>query len=170
MTKLHNPLHRDKVFRVTIYSKDRIAGDVRDGTYQIDLPDFIQDINKYHIGVEECIMASEPVTAGTNGIARTYVVETSINVPDSHSTSTKTNTRVLFQMCKSTPSSNSIAYYYKPITTSTYSIPLVDVNLLRNKQMRINFKKCDDTSHDSTSMPDTSTWSMTLVVYPLIVA
>lgn len=166
MKGIHNPLHRDKVYRVTIYSKDRTSGDVRDGFYQIDLPDFIQDVNKYHIGVEECIMASEPVSAGTMGMNRTYVVETSINVPDSHSTSTKTNTRVLFQMCKATSTTNSIGSYYKYFTNTTYGIPLIDLSLLRNRQMRITFKKIDDTAHDATSMPDASAWSMTLIVYP----
>lgn len=168
MKGITNPLHREKVFRITIYSKDRIAGDVRDGVYAIDLPDFIQDINKYHIGVEECILASEPTSAGAQGISRTYVVETGIVAPDSHSTSSKSNTRVLFCMCKPTSASNSIGYYYKPITTSTYSIPLVDLSSFRTKQMRINFRRIDDNPHDGISMPDASTWVMTLVVYPLI--
>lgn len=167
MKSIHNPLHRDKVFRVTIYSKDVLAGGtVRDGFYQIDLPDFIQDVNKYHIGVEECVLASEPSVPGNNGINRTYVVETSINVPDSHSTSTKTNTRVLFQMAKTNPTANSIGHYIKPITACTYGIPVIDLNMLRNKQMRIIFKKNDDSVHDATSMPDNSTWSLTLLVYP----
>jgi hypothetical protein len=163
---IKNPMNRDKVFHITIYSKDRTSGDVRDGTYQIDLPDHITEANKYHIAVEECILASEPVSPGTNGVARTYIMETSMSVPDSHSTSTKTNTRVLCQMCKATSSANSIGYYYKPITTSTYGIPLIDTSMLRNKQMRITFKKIDDTAHDATSMPDNSIWSMTLVIYP----
>lgn len=168
MKGISNPLHRDKVFRITIYSKDRIAGNVRDGVYQVDLPDFIQDINMYHLGVEECVMSTEPSSAGSNGINRTYIVETSIVVPDSYSTSTRTNTRVLFKMCKSTPSLFALAYYYKPITNTTYSIPIVDINMLRNKEMRITMKKCDDSSHDTISMPDASTWSMTLVVYPFL--
>lgn len=166
MKSITNPLHRDKVFRITIYSKDLISGNVRDGIYQIDLPDFIQDTNMYHMGVEECVLASEPTVAGNNGINRTYVVETSMNVPDSHSTSTKTNTRVLFQMAKTNPAANSIGHYIKPITTNTYGIPVIDISMLRNKQVRIIWKKQDDTAHDATTMPDNSTWSLTLLVYP----
>lgn len=173
MKGIINPLQRDKVFRLTVYSKDRISGDVRDGVYQIDLPDFIPDINKYHMAVEECVLASEPsavglsnATASGNFNLRTYIVETSIAVPDSFSTSVRTNTRVLFQMCKPTPAANAIAYYYKPITTTTNGIPVIDVNMLRNKHMRITFKRCDDTNHDVDTMPNTSSWSLTLVIYP----
>jgi hypothetical protein len=166
MKGIQNQLQREKIFRVTIYSKDRVSGNVRDGIYAIDIPDFIQDINKYHIAVEEAVLASEPTVGGNNGINRTYLVETSVTIPDSYSTSSKSNTRVMFQMCKTTTITNSIGYYIKPITSSTIGIPLADVSMLRSKQMRILFKLCDDEAHTVATMPDNSAWSMTLLIYP----
>jgi hypothetical protein len=164
--KLKNPLSRQKVYRVTIYSKDAISGNARDGVYQIDIPDFIQDINTYHVAVEEALLYTGSADSGTGGNSRTYVFESSLVAPDSHSTSTKSNTRVLFQMIRSS-SSNAPGSYTKPITSNTFGIPLVDVNFLRNKQLRINIKRSNDTDHDDVTLPLASTgWSLTLIIYP----
>jgi hypothetical protein len=157
-------LNADKIYRITIYSKDRISGDVRDGVYAIDIPEVIHDMNKYHFAVEEFLFASEPVSGGTNGVNRTYIVETSLTIPNSYSTSSKTNTRVLLQTNKSS-SSNFPGFYFKPVTSISVGIPLTDMNFMRNNQLRFTIKKCDDTPHDSTSFPDNSIWSMTMVLY-----
>lgn len=153
-------------YRITIYSKDRLSGDVRNGVYAINMPDSIQDVGKYHFALEEFVMAAEPTNGGTNGINRTYIIETSLPMMNTYSTSTQSTTKVLAQLCKSTPSSNALAYYYKPVFANAYGIPVTDVNFMRNKQISIAFKKVDDTAHDTVSIPDTANWSMTLVVYP----
>ena len=157
-------LHRDKVYRFTIYSKDATSGNMRDGSYQLDIPDFIQDINKYHIAVDECTLYTSSVISG--GLSRTYVFETSTNITDSYSTSTKTNSRVLCQMTK-TNSADVPANYLKPVTTRTVGIPLVDVNFLRNKEFRVTLKTAADVAHSETTLPAaTSGWVMSLLVYP----
>lgn len=162
-----NPLHREKVFRVNIYSKDVVQGNIRDGIYQVDIPDFIQDIGKYHVAVEECTLFTSSVAIGAK--LRTYVFETSMNITDSYSTSTKTNSAVLFQMRKDSNSADIPAHYSKSITTHTYGIPLNDINFLRNKEFRISIKDSLDGAHSETSLPAaTSGWSMTLVVYPFV--
>jgi hypothetical protein len=164
--KLTNPLTSDKVYRVTIYSKDVISGNIRDGVYQIDLPDMIPDIGKYHIAVEEALIYTASVDGGTGGNSRTYVFETSTTVPNSYSTSSKTGSRVLF-MAYRTSSSNAPNAYYKPITSRTIGIPVSDLSLLRNKQMRISIKTALDELQSEANFPlATSGWCMTLVVYP----
>lgn len=161
-------LKADKVFRITIYSKDAISGNLRDGVYQLDLPDCIPDVGKYHMAVEEAILYTGSASSGTGGDSRTFVFETSTVIPDSYSTSTKMNTRVLFQMIRSS-SSNAPGSYYKPITTNTVGIPMNDLSIFRNKQMRITIKTSGDTAHDDTSLPvATSGFSMTLVFYPFL--
>jgi hypothetical protein len=92
-----------------------------------------------------------------------------MNITDSYSTSTKTNSAVLFQMRKDTNSADIPCYYSKPITTHTYGIPLNDINFLRNKELRISIKNTLDEAHSETTLPAaTSGWSMTLVVYPFV--
>lgn len=158
-------LNADKIYRITLYSKDRISGTVQDGVYSLDIPDIINDVNKYHLAVEDFIMASEPSTAGTNGINRTYVVETSITMPNTYSTSSKTNSRVLFQTAKQ-PTVNSIVVYQHTINSNSVGVPLTDLTFMRQNQIRLTFKKTDDTMHDATSMPNDSAFSMSFVIYP----
>lgn len=159
-------LKADKVFRITIYSKDAISGNLRDGIYQLDLPDCIPDVGKYHMAVEEAILYTGSASSGSGGDARTYVFETSTVIPDSYSTSTKMNTRVLFSMFR-TSSANSPNAYYKSITTNTVGIPMNDLSIFRNKQMRIAIKTSADVAHDDTTLPvATSGFSLTLVFYP----
>jgi hypothetical protein len=158
-------LKADKIYRITLYSKDRISGTVQNGVYVLDVPEVIQDVNKYHLAVEDFIMASEPTAPGTNGINRTYIVETSITMPNTYSTSTKTNSRVLLQTAKDAVA-NSIVSYQHTINSNSVGIPLTDLTFMRQNQIRLTFKKADDTMHDATSMPDTSAFSMTFVIFP----
>jgi hypothetical protein len=156
----HQKLNRDKIYRITIYSKDVITGNLRDGIYQLDLPDFIQDVHKYHLAVEEAILFTGSTTSNT------FVFESSVVAPDTYSTSTRTNTRVLFQMVRPV-TANAPGSYYRTITSNTIGIPLSDLSMLRNNQLRITIKTAQDTSHDETSLPLASSgWSMTLVVFP----
>jgi hypothetical protein len=156
-------LNADKVYRVNIYSKDRVSGSVRDGVFQIDLPETIQDIGKYHVAVEEFLLAGDPTTGNT--LNRTYVVETSMTNPNSYSTSSKTSSRVLFTFVGSS-SSGFPRYYSKLITSRTVGVPITDLSTFRNSQMQITFKRVDDTLHTTDSMPDSATWQLSLVIYP----
>jgi hypothetical protein len=157
------PLNADKVYRVNIFSKDRIAGTVRDGIFQIDLPETIPDVNKYHIAVEEFILAVDPGTG--NILNRTYVVETSMTNPNTYSTSSKTSSRVLFT-CVGSSSTGFPRYYSKLITSRTVGVPVTDLSAFRNSQMQITFKRADDALHTTDSFPDTGVWQMSLVIYP----
>lgn len=159
-----NHLNRDKVFRVQIYSKDLVSGNIRDGIYQVDIPDVLE-LNKYYLAVESCVVASEPTTVGVHGVHTTYLLETSLNVPDSYSTSTKTVSRVLCQFAKPSPTANTIATYQNSITNESVGVPLIDTTFLRNKQLQIVWKRCDDVAHDINTMPNASSWSVTLLIY-----
>jgi hypothetical protein len=163
MKGISNPLQREKVYRIVIYSKDVSNGDSRDGVYQIDLPDFIQDINKYHMAVEDFTIHNATSTAG---VTRTLIVEGSMTQPDTYSTSSKTSSRILFTMSRSAAADVAVSYY-KPITSKTYGVPLSDLSFLRNKQLRITLKSVDDAVHTNTTL-GTTNWVMTLVVYPFI--
>lgn len=155
-----------KIYRINIYSKDAISGNLRDGLYQLDLPDMIQDVEKYHMCVEECVLYTGSTDSGTGGNSRTFIFEASSAIPDSYSTSTKTNSRVLFAMIRSS-SNNAPGSYYKPIDASTIGIPVTDLSFFRNKQMRITIKRANDEQHDDLTLPvANSGWYMTLVVYP----
>lgn len=163
MKGITNPLQREKVYRIVIYSKDVISGNNKDGVYQIDLPDYIQDINKYHLAVEDFTIHTQTSTAG---VTRTLLVEASVAQPDTHSTSSKTNSRVLFTMSRSATADVAVSYY-KPITSKTYGIPLTDLSFLRNKQLRVTLRSADDTPQTDATLGNTN-WVMTLVVYPFI--
>lgn len=157
-----------KVFRLTIYSKDVISGNLRDGLYQLDLPDMIQDVEAYHIAVEDAVLFTGSTSAGTGGDARTFVFETSTVIPDSYSTSAKSNTRVLFQMVKSA-TTNEPTIYRKQITSNNIGIPVTDLSFFRNKQMRIAIKTALDNAHDDTTLPTASSgFCISLVVYPFL--
>lgn len=164
MRGITNPLHREKVYRIVIYSKDLISGTAKDGTYQIDLPDFIQDINKYHLGVEDFIIHSNGTTTG---VSRTLVVEGAITQPDTYSTASRTASRILFTMSRTT-TNDAATSYYKPFTSKTYGIPLSDLSFLRSKQLRITLKQADDAVHTDASLGATTNWIMTLVLYPFL--
>lgn len=163
MKGIANPLSRQKVYRIVMYSKDRISGDSRDGVYAVDLPDFIQDINKYHVAVEDFLIHCE--LSNTN-ITRTLLVEASMTQPDTYSTSSRSASRLLLTMSRNTTAQASTSYY-KPITSKTYGIPLSDVSFLRSKQMRITFKQVDDTAHTDLTLGVTN-WVMTLIIYPFL--
>lgn len=164
---IEKPLSRDQIFRVFIHSKDAIRGNVVDGVYQVDLPDFIKskDIGKYHIAVEEFLLNN---SSTFGGLSRTLIVEADISQTDTYSTSTKTNSQVLFTMSRQT-GGTSLSYYRKPITNDTIGIPLVDLNFFRNSELRIRLKRIDDVQYDLTSTVTGvggSTFQMTLVIYP----
>jgi hypothetical protein len=156
-------LNADKVYRVNIFSKDRISGTVRDGVFHIDLPETIHDVNKYHIAVEEFVLAVDPATGNT--LNRTYVVESSMTNPNSYSTSSRTSSRVLFT-CVGSSSSGFPRYYSKLITSRTVGVPVTDLSAFRNSQIQITFKRADDTLHTTDSMPDSAIWQLSLVIYP----
>lgn len=160
-------LNADKIYRVNIFSKDRVSGTVRDGYYAIDLPETIHDINKYHVAVEEFVLAGEPsTTSGENNLLnRSYIVETSLTNPNSYSTTSRSSSRVLFTFVGSS-SSGFPRYYSKVITSQTVGIPITDLSAFRNNQIAITFKRPDDSLHTGISLPDTSFWHMTLIIYP----
>ena len=161
---MENPLSRDKMFRVTIYSKDAVSGTFFDGVHQVDLPDVIkkEDIGKYHIAVEEFLLSNSSTQLG---IQRTLVVEADLSQPDTYSTSTKGSSQVLFTMSRAT-GGTSLSYFH-PITNDTYGIPLFDTTILRTKQMRIQLKRADDVLYDnSLNGMGSSSWEMTLAIYP----
>jgi hypothetical protein len=163
MKGISNPLNREKVYRIVIYSKDRISGTSRDGVYAVDLPDFIQDINRYHVAVEDFLIQCE--LSPTN-IGRTLLVEASMTQPDTYSTSSRSASRVLFTISRNTTAQASTSYY-KTVTSKTYGIPLADVSFLRSKQLNLTLKQVDDTVHTDLTLGVTN-WVMTLVVYPFI--
>lgn len=164
MKGISNPLHREKVYRIVIYSKDTISGNSKDGVYPIDLPDFIQDINKYHISVEDFTLFCGLSPAGPQ---RTVICEMGMTQPDTYSTSSKTASRALFTMSRNTADTSATSYY-KQITSKTYGIPLTDLSFLRSKQVRITLKDVQDTTHTDATLGNTTNWVMTLVVYPFI--
>jgi hypothetical protein len=162
MKGITNPLNREKVYRMVIYSKDAISGTPIDGVYQVDLPDYIQDINKYHISVEDfTIMCGlSPV-----GLPRTLLLDLDVTQPDTYSTSTKTASRTLFTLSRNT-AADSATSYYKKVTSKTYGVPLTDLSFLRNKQSRITLKQVNDTVHTVNTLGETVFWVMTLIIYP----
>jgi hypothetical protein len=163
MKGITNPLQRQKVYRIVIYSKDVISGNNKDGVYQIDLPDYIQDINKYHLAVEDFTIHTQTTTAG---VTRTLLVEASVTQPDTYSTSSRTSSRVLLTMSRSATADVAVSYY-KPITSKTYGVPLSDLSFLRNKQLRITLRSVDDALQTDATLGNTN-WVMTLIVYPFI--
>lgn len=163
MKGITNPLQREKVYRIVIYSKDVISGNNKDGVYQIDLPDYIQDINKYHLAVEDFTIHTQ---TSTPGVTRTLIVEASVTQPDTYSSSSRTSSRVLFTMSRSATADVAVSYY-KSITSKTYGVPLSDLSFLRNKQLRITLRSADDALQTDATLGNTN-WVMTLVVYPFI--
>lgn len=153
-----------KIYRINIYSKDVVSGNLRDGLYQLDLPDMIQDVEKYHIAVEEAVFFTQSAATGADN--RTFVFDTSIVQPDSYSTSSRTNSRVLFSLVRSNTTGVPVAYY-KAISSNTIGIPVTDLTFFRNKQIQIRVRNAADVAHDDTTLPvANSGWYMTLVVYP----
>lgn len=156
-------MHREKVYRIVIFSKDVVSGSAKDGVYNIDLPDFIQDINKYHLAVEDFTIHTQTSTAG---VTRSLIVEGSMTQPDTYSTSSKTASRILCTLSRSATADVAVSYY-KPVTSKTYGIPLTDLSFLRSKQLRITLKSVDDVLHTDATL-GTTNWVMTLVVYPFL--
>jgi hypothetical protein len=164
MKGIQNPLRREKVYRIVIYSKDVVSGNAKDGIYQIDLPDFIQDINKYHVSVEDFTLLCGLSPAG---VARTVICEMDMTQPDTYSTSSKTASRALFTLSRNTVA-DSATSYYRQITSKTYGVPLTDLSFLRTKQARVTLKQADDNVHTDISMGATTFWVMTIVIHPFI--
>jgi hypothetical protein len=130
----------------------------------VDIPDFIKgaDIGKYHLAVEEFLLANSSTPLG---VTRTLVVEAEISQPDTYSTTTKTNSQVLFTMSRGI-GGTSLSYFH-PITQDTYGIPLVDINFLRTQRLRIRLKRADDVLYDnSITGMGSSQFEMTLAIYP----
>lgn len=159
---IEKPLSREQIYRIVIHSKDAVSGTFFNGVHFIDIPDFIDASGEYHIAVEEFMLNNSSAQAG---ITRTLVVEAEISQPDTYSTATKTNSQVLFTLARL--QGGTAISYYKPITTDTFGIPLVDNTLLRSKHLRIVLKRADDVIYDSTtSGMGGSSWEMTLAIYP----
>lgn len=161
---ISNPLERDPIYRVTLYSKDIVSGTFFDGVHQVDLPDFIKsaDIGKYHIAVDEFLLNNSSTQLG---VTRTLVVEAEIAQPDTYSTATKTNSQVLFTMSRGVGGTS--LSYYKQVTQDTYGIPLIDINFLRSQRLRIRLKRADDVLYDNTTNGmGASSYEMTLAIYP----
>jgi hypothetical protein len=159
---ISNPLSREQVYRIVIHSKDAISGTFFNGVHYVNIPDYIDASGEYHLAVEEFLLNNSSAQAG---ITRTLVVEAEISQPDTYSTSTRTNSQVLFTLAR-LQGGTSISYN-KTITTETYGIPLVDNTFLSSKQLRIILKRADDVVYDSTTNGmGGSTWEMTLAIYP----
>lgn len=152
------PCERQRFYRVAIYSKDSVSGTFADGIYNIDL-DHIPEPNAYHIAVESMVMnytttLSKPVP---------FVVEfLDIIQPDSFNTSSKTNNRILLTGMQS----SSFGGYQNNIFSSSIGVPLSDINILKNKQLRIQIKDIDNTTSGIvTALGAGTKWIMTLLVY-----
>lgn len=166
-------LNRDKIYRITVYSKDAISGNYTDGVYFIDLPDVIQEPNKYHLAVESFVVSPNSTTQ----IPAAFTVEfLDVNQPDTYSTSTRTNSRVACMICSegnvfwnNTTGSNinrNWVNYQRNISSSTIGIPLMDLSIMRTTQMRIQLKTMADAVMGTGVLGSGAQWAMTLVIYP----
>lgn len=163
-------LHNNKIYRVNIFSKDAISGTYTDGTYFVNLDD-IPNPGQYHIVIENMVV----FPSSTSGNVTTFMVELlDVNQPNTYSTSIQTNSRIAL----STSLEGNIYYtgsvavtrnwcnYQRNITTNTIGIPLSDTNILKSKQIRIQLKSLADAVLATSSMGSTTSWMMTLLVYP----
>lgn len=151
-------MNKDRFYRVCIFSKDAVSGTFADGVYAVNLDD-IPEPNAYHIAVESLVM--NYTTNLTKPVP--FIIEfLDINQPDSYNTSSKTNNRILLTGMQS----NSFGGYQNNIFSSSIGVPLVDTNIMKNKQLRIQIKDIDDTTTGITSALGAGTkWVMTLLIY-----
>lgn len=161
--KLTNPLTREKHFRVVIYSKDVVSGSIHDGVFEISVPDYITENNNYHIAVESFCHIGDAVSALPQ--ARVIIPNLSISQPDTYNTSSKTNSMAVCVLPRNTTASVPVIFQ-QPITSKTYGIPLTDTSFLRSKQVRVTMKSLADAVHTDTTLGASSSWVMTLVIYP----
>lgn len=163
-------LKNDRFYRITIFSKDLVSGSYCDGTYFVDLP---TDINshKYHLAIENMVV----YPSSTSATVSPFMVELlDINQADTYNTSTKTNSRIALSTCLegniywngTAAVSRNWCNYQRNITASTIGFPLMDTNIMRSKQLRIQLKALDDTVLTTSVMGTSTAWVLTLLIYP----
>lgn len=166
-------LKRDKVFRITIFSKDGLSGAANhtDNIYFVNMPDDIHEPNKYHIAVESFIADCASTTQKPVPILIEFL---DINQPDTYNTSTQTNSRIA-ACCTlegtGTWNGTSAGFrnwinYQRSITSDTVGIPLMDTSIMRSKQLRIQLKSVSDAVLATNILGTNSNWVMTLVAFP----
>lgn len=164
-------LHRDKIYRITIFSKDLVSGTYTDGVYFVNLPDSIHEPNKYHLAVESLVVQPSSTTAN---VTQFMVEFLDINQPDTYNTSTQTNSRIALMtsldgniLWNGTAAvTRNWCNFNRTITSDTIGIPLMDLNIMRSKQLRIQLKGLNDAVLATSTMGSSSSWVMTLVIYP----
>lgn len=163
-------LNHNKIYRVNIFSKDAVSGTYTDGTYFVNLDD-IPNPGLYHIAIENMVVFPSSTSANVT----TFLVELlDVNQPNSYSTSVQTNSRIALSTCLegnihwngTAAVTRNWCNYQRNISTNTIGIPLMDTNILKSKQIRIQLKSLADTVLATSSMGSSTTFMMTLLIYP----
>lgn len=166
-------LNRDKIYRIVLYSKDGLNGSANhtDNVFFVNLPDTIQEPNKYHMAIESFVVDCQ--TTSNKPIA--FAVEfLDVNQPDTYNTSTANNSRIAASCVMegtgtwngTTAGFRNWVNYQKNITSDTIGIPLIDTNIMRSKQLRIQLKNAADAALATNVLGTNTNWIMTIIVYP----